>query len=442
MLQTINLARADGNAEMVLRGNAGNVNEGPPTLGPDPWSILNTAQPLAWSTALAKSAQGHAANLQSADWFFNGSLYGGNPHSPNSSFPAGASTSTSRVAAAGYAHTYSGCRSSTSGYVPGVENIASGVGFPSDGWSAAENLSAFNGAHDGLFEDFTVASRGHRSTMMYECFKEIGIGSAMADDFSSSDSSTWDSYYIVQNFGRSSASSNAFVTGLAYSDVDNNQFFTPNAAEAISGLTVQARQAGNVVVAVTAFDTGGYSLPLVAGTYEIRLVKADGSYHHAGNVTIATTNVALNVRNPVFVALPLTYATWIAGYPAAAAAPGFTLDADRDGIINGVEHVLGTDPSKPTTGLQSVTLSSGNLKFRHSQTNTLASDVAFSYQWSTDLLNWQASGTSNASGVIVTITTTKITDTTAPANDLIGVTATLTAGTTKRIYARLQATKL
>jgi hypothetical protein len=44
--------------------------------------------------------------------------------------------------------------------------------------------------------------------------------------------------------------------------------------------------------------------------------------------------------------------------------------------------------------------------------------------------------------VIVTITTTKITDTTAPANDLIGVTATLTAGTTKRIYARLQATKL
>ena len=163
---------------------------------------------------------------------------------------------------------------------------------------------------------------------------------------------------------------------------------------------------------------------------------------NAGNVTIATTNVALNVRNPVFVALPVTYATWIATYPAASAAPGFTLDADRDGIINGVEHVLGTDPSKPTTGLQSVTLSSGNLKFRHSQTNTLASDVAFSYQWSTDLLNWQASGTSNASGVIVTITPTKITDTTAPANDLIGVTATLTAGTTKRIYARLQATKL
>lgn len=104
--------------------------------------------------------------------------------------------------------------------------------------------------------------------------------------------------------------------------------------------------------------------------------------------------------------------------------------------------MLGTDPSKPTTGLQPVTPSGGNLKFRHSQTNTLASDVAFSYQWSTDLLNWQASGTSNASGVIVTITTTKITDTTAPANDLIEATATLTAGTTKRIFARLQATKL
>ncbi len=71
----------------------------------------------------------------------------------------------------------------------------------------------------------------------------------------------------------------------------------------------------------------------------------------------------------------------------------------------------------------------------------MASDVTISYQWSTDLLNWRASGASNASGVIVTITTTKITDTSAPANDLIEATATITAGTTTRIYARLQATK-
>jgi uncharacterized protein YkwD len=441
MLQTLNRARADGGAEMVLRGNASNVNEGPPTLGPDSWSILNSAQPLAWSTALASSAQGHAANLQSADWFFNSSLYGGNPHSPNSSFPAGASTSTSRVAAAGYANTYSGCRSSTSGYLPGVENIASGVNSPSNGWSAAENLSAFNAGHEGLFEDFSVASRGHRSTMMYECFKEIGIGSAMANDFRSSDSTTWDSYYIVQNFGKSSASSNAFITGLAYSDVDNNQFFTPNASEAISGLTVQARQSGSVVATAVAFDTGGYSLPLAAGTYEIRFVKADGSYHNAGNVTLGTTNVALNVRNPVFVAPPLTYASWIATYPAASTAPGFTQDADRDGIINGVEQVLGTDPSKPTAGLQPVTLSGSNLKFRHTQTNTLASDTTISYQWSTDLQNWHASGATNSGGVSVTITTTKITDTAAPANDLVEATTTVTAGTTKRLYARLQATK-
>lgn len=438
MLQVINRARAEGNAEMARLGNSpGNVNEGPPTIGGASWSIFTTAQPVAWNTQLAASSQLHANNLQTADWFFNGSSYGNNPHSPNSSFPAGASTASGRISAAGYPHTYSGCRSTTTGFLPGQENIAMGVAFPSNGWSASETLNAFNGAHEGLFEDFTVASRGHRSTMMYECFKEIGIGSATASDFRTSDSTTWDSYYIVQNFGRSSSVTNPVLTGLAYNDLDSNLFFTPNAGESISGLTVEARQGASIVASVSAYDTGGYSLPLPAGTYDIRFVKTDGSFHQVAAVTIAAVNVELNVKTPTFVS---GYAAWIASYPGAAAAPGFQQDPDNDGIANGVEHVFGSSPAAPSTGLYQVSSTGTAVKFRHTQTNSLAANVTISYQWSSDPQTWHASGATNPTGTTATISSSTIVNTSAPSLDVIEVTTTVTAGPNKRIYARMIAT--
>jgi len=136
-----------------------------------------------------------------------------------------------------------------------------------------------------------------------------------------------------------------------------------------------------------------------------------------------------------------TYATWIAGFPGAAGAPGFNQDADGDGITNGVEHVLGTDPSSSTSGLVQVSSTGTSVKFRHTLTNDPASDVTHSYQWSTDLANWHASGATNAGGTTATISSATITDNTAPANDLIEVTATVTGGPSNRIFARLAATQ-
>jgi hypothetical protein len=66
--------------------------------------------------------------------------------------------------------------------------------------------------------------------------------------------------------------------------------------------------------------------------------------------------------------------------------------------------------------------------------------LAPSYEWSTDLLTWHASGELNV-GTIVTIAETTITDNTAPANDLIEVTATGTTGTPKNLFVRLRATQ-
>ncbi|MCX6868233.1 MAG: hypothetical protein NTV46_18905, partial [Verrucomicrobia bacterium] len=134
-----------------------------------------------------------------------------------------------------------------------------------------------------------------------------------------------------------------------------------------------------------------------------------------------------------------TYNTWIAGYPGVGSATGFNDDPDGDGIKNGLENHLGSSPSQNSAGLANISSTGATLKFRHTRSNNIASDVTAIYQWSTDLTNWFASGQPNGQGISATITTTVITDTNAPDNDLIEATVTATGGTPARVFARIQA---
>ena len=63
-----------------------------------------------------------------------------------------------------------------------------------------------------------------------------------------------------------------------------------------------------------------------------------------------------------------------------------------------------------------------------------ASDLTASYEWSGNLVAWQPSG----GGVVIEAVT--LTDTTAPANDLVEVTATIT-GAAREIFIRLKTVK-
>lgn len=136
----------------------------------------------------------------------------------------------------------------------------------------------------------------------------------------------------------------------------------------------------------------------------------------------------------------LTYGSWIAGYPGAAGAPGFNQDADFDGIPNGVEHVLGTDPSASSSALTQVSGSTNTVTFRHTRTNSLGLDVTPSYQWSADLNDWRDSGVANTAGTIATIVPTTITDTSSPDNDVVEVVTTASGTPSARIFVRLVAT--
>lgn len=83
----------------------------------------------------------------------------------------------------------------------------------------------------------------------------------------------------------------------------------------------------------------------------------------------------------------------------------------------------------------------GAFIFTHRENNPVPADVTGGYEWSTDLDHWVASGTDNGAGVIVTLAETARVDHEAPATDLVTVTATVTAGSTARLFVRVVASQ-
>ncbi|MFL6569941.1 MAG: CAP domain-containing protein, partial [Chthoniobacterales bacterium] len=243
MLELINRARANGAAEAARTGLSG-LQEGPPNFNGQVWTIANTNQPLSWNPQLATAAQNHAVNLNNADQFF----LGGSPHT------FGNTTPESRIAAAGYnAAPYNGPTTS-GGFFPGQENVSEAETQGSGPFSGAKLIQGILEAHSGLFSDTTVPGRGHRSTMMLGFFREVGVGVSAGTD--SGQGATWDSLYIVEDFG-TAAGSAPFVTGVVYNDANGNGFYDPG--EGIGGVRVDV--AGSNFFAITA-ASGGYSVPV------------------------------------------------------------------------------------------------------------------------------------------------------------------------------------
>src|SRR2546423_11717206 len=116
MVELINRARANGNAEAARLGLSG-LQEGPPSINNEPWTIANTAQPLSWNPLLYNCAQNHSKLLNDNDQFFSGL----SPHT------FGGLTPEQRINAAGYAMNlsteYNG-PTTASGFFPGPANVA------------------------------------------------------------------------------------------------------------------------------------------------------------------------------------------------------------------------------------------------------------------------------------------------------------------------------
>jgi len=270
MIELLNRARVDPEGE-VNRLGTGSLNEGPPTLGGFPYTIPpGPKQPLAVSTTIMDAAIDYAQLLNDTDTFCHGCF---------------GTSSTDRMWMAGYVpflndfdffdiagYTLAyggaqdpGCSSGCAIWVPGRENLSFRAEWPSNGM-IDDLIGAIDQAHTGLFNDFTVPSRGHRSTMLYGEWKEVGIGIVEGQD----DGGSSDSVYIVQNFAHRS-DTGPFLTGVAYDDVDADGFYTPNGSEALGGIAVNVYYTGTSTLAgsTTTLDAGGYSVELGIGLYDV-----------------------------------------------------------------------------------------------------------------------------------------------------------------------------
>ncbi len=131
-----------------------------------------------------------------------------------------------------------------------------------------------------------------------------------------------------------------------------------------------------------------------------------------------------------------SYTNWISNYNGVGTLTALGDDADGDGLPNGIENHLGTLPDSGNSGLTHVSTTASTLVFRHTRTNTPASDLIASYEWSADLAAWHPSAAASGD-TTVTIAAATITDTAAPANDLVEVTATMSGTPGQRIFVRL-----
>lgn len=87
-----------------------------------------------------------------------------------------------------------------------------------------------------------------------------------------------------------------------------------------------------------------------------------------------------------------TFSSWIAGFTGLGGLTGFADDPDGDGLANGLENYLGSDPGKASLGLQVESMTGNQFLFSHPLNETPADDIEAAYQWSLDLEDFHGDG--------------------------------------------------
>lgn len=222
LIELVNRARADPEAEAIRHGTPLNEGLSPGTISAAP------KQPLAPNRMLLDAAGDHSQDMLDRDFFSHTNPDGQSPFD--------------RMREAGYVYTTAG------------ENLS---------WTGTTGTLDRDGAifahHEGLFE-----SPSHRVNFLGPSFREIGTGIRHGIFTSGSD---FNASMATEKFG--ARSGNPFVTGVVYEDrVVDDDFYT--LGEGLSDVTITAAEVSSGAEYVTqSGPSGGYALRVPAGTYTV-----------------------------------------------------------------------------------------------------------------------------------------------------------------------------
>lgn len=224
MLEMVNRARLDPAAEAARLGIGINT-------GLSAGQITSAAkQPLAANELLKDAALAHSQWMIAQDIF--------------SHTGAGGSDPGDRMTSAGYAFT---------GSWTWGENIA---------WSGTTGTPDAD-AYTADLADNLFLSPGHRVNILNDSFRELGTG--IATGAFTSGGTTYNAVMGTQDFAKSG--SNVFLTGVAITDTDGDNFY--DIGEARSGISVSVTVGGAPVGSDTTATAGGYDAGFAGGTADV-----------------------------------------------------------------------------------------------------------------------------------------------------------------------------
>jgi len=247
MLELVNRARLDPAAEAALYGvNLGTISAA-------------SKQPLAANDLLLAAAENHSQWMLDTDTFSHTGVGGSSPGT--------------RMSNAGYVF---------SGSWAWGENIAW------QGTTGTLNLvSTIAAEHAALFR-----SDGHRANILNDTFQEVGVG-IRTGGFGS-----YNAAMVTQDFAKSGTG--AFLTGVAYTDTDGNDFYS--VGEGRGGVQIAAQRVGGTTTTVTTDAPGGYDSKLAAGTYNVTMSGGGLGAALGMTIELANRNIKLDLLGTTAVA--------------------------------------------------------------------------------------------------------------------------------------------
>src|SRR5882724_8707705 len=193
-------------------------------------------------------------------------------------------------------HTFS--HTGAGGSVPGDRMAAAGYTFTGS-WAWGENIAwqgttgtlnliaTIDAEHAALFQ-----SLGHRENILNDTFQEVGVG------IRTGVSGAYNAAMVTQDFAKSGTG--AFLTGVAYTDTDGNDFYS--VGEGRGGVQIAAQLVGGATTTVTTDAPGGYDSKLAAGTYNVTMSGGGLGAALGMTITMAGRNIKLDLPGTTAVA--------------------------------------------------------------------------------------------------------------------------------------------